>query len=403
MTLRDELLPRPFTSAFFADPYRTYTHLRGEAPVHRVALPNGSPIWLVLREVDVRAGLYDPRLSVNKAHSAGGYAGFSLPPALDANLLNIDDEDHLRLRRLVSKAFTPRRIVRLRAKVQATADRLADGLADTGTGDLVQDFAMPLPISVIGELFAVPQAERLPFANWVNNMLDPQEPSHVSQAVSEIHAFLVNLVSARRERPADDLLSGLIAARDDEDRLSEDELVSLAFLILMAGSENVQHLISSGLFTLLQHHDQLVSLRADLSLLPEAVEELLRFAHPNQMAIRRFATEDIEIGDTLISQGDTVMLCLAAANRDPARYPAPDTFDVRREDKTHLTLGHGLHYCLGAPLARMEIEIALSTLLRRFPSIRLGITPDQARWRSSFRSHALKALPITTGPGLCRH
>ncbi|MBO0657256.1 cytochrome P450 [Streptomyces triculaminicus] len=395
-------LLRPFDTAFFADPYPVYARLRDAGPVHRIALPDGSAVWLVVREADVRALLTDARLSVNKAHSGTGYRGFSLPPALDANLLNIDSSDHLRLRRLVSQGFTPRRVETLRERVQAAADSLAGALsqrlASESSVDLVTEFANPLPLVVIGDLFDVPQGDRRSFSAWVGSMFAPEYPGQTAESINRIHDFLVGLVAERRARPSHDLLSDLIAARDEGDRLTEDELVSLAFLILMAGSENAQHMISAGLLTLFRHPEQLAALRADPGLLPAAVEELLRYAHPNQMAIRRFPTEPVEIGGVRIPAGDTIMLCLASAHRDPARYPDPDRFDIRREDIAHLALGHGMHYCLGAPLARMEIQIGLSTLLRRLPTIALAVPDTQLSWRSSFRSHALTALPVTGPP-----
>ncbi|WP_431046873.1 cytochrome P450 family protein [Streptomyces sp. P1-3] len=391
-------LPAPFDDAFFTDPYPVYAQLRQAGPVHHAATPDGSPVWLVTREEDVRTWLTDPRLSVNKAHARRGYQGFSLPPALDANLLNIDPADHLRLRRLVSQAFTPRRVEDLRERVQAAADRLADGLAAQRTADLVEHYANPLPLIVIGELIGVPEHSRRAFSAWVGSMFDPECPGQVAESVDRIHRFLLELIATRRGAPCDDLLSAMIAARDEGDRLSEDELVSLAFLILLAGTENTQHVISNGLLTLLRHPRQLAALRGDPGLLATAVEEMLRCTHPNQWAIRRFPTEDIAIGGVRIPAGDTVMLGIASANRDPDRYPDPDSFDIHREDKQHLTLGHGLHYCLGAPLARLEIQIALGTLLRRFPRIDLALPAGSLRWRASFRSHALKELPITVGP-----
>ncbi|WP_433859272.1 cytochrome P450 family protein [Streptomyces kronopolitis] len=397
MTQPTTALSAPFDQEFFQDPYPTYARLREEGPVHRIALPDGSPVWLVTRECDVRAGLTDARLSVNKAHSTNGYRGFSLPPALDANLLNIDPDDHLRLRRLVSKGFTPRHVEQLRARVATVAAQLADRLAEAGQADLVTTFANPLPLIIIGDLLAVPEADSRTFSGWVGAMFAPEYPGHTAEAIGHIHRYLVDLIAARRARPADDLLSSLIATRDDGARLSEDELVSLAFLILMAGSENTQHLISGGLLTLLRHPDQLRTLRARPELMPEAVEELFRFAHPNQMAIRRFPTEPVDIGGVRIPAGDTVLLGLASAHRDPARYPAPDRFDPHRADKAHLALGHGVHYCLGAALARLESRTALTTLLDRFPRLRLAVPDERLEWRASFRSHALKRLPVAVG------
>ena len=382
----------PFTDDFARDPYRALARLREAAPVHHVTLPDGSRAWLVTRDAEVRPLLADDRrLSVDKRHSRTGYTGFSLPPALDRNLLNVDGADHLRLRRLVSQGFTPRRVAALRPAITATAERLAAALTPDGS-DLVADFATPLPLAVIGDLFALPEADRAPFARWITTMLTPPAPRDAVAAITAVHRFLVDLVAARRAAPGDDLLSALVAARDEDDRLTEDELVSLAFLILGAGIENVQHTVSAGLFALSRHPDQLAALRSEPALLPGAVEEFLRYAHPNLTAIRRFATEDLAVAGTAIPAGETVLLCLASANRDPRRHADPEAFDVRRPTQpAQLALGAGLHYCLGAPLARLEIEVALTTLLPRFPRLDTG----SARWRTNFRSHALARLPVT--------
>ncbi|MCX5377824.1 cytochrome P450 [Streptomyces sp. NBC_00091] len=393
------VLAQPFGAGFAGDPYGVYARLRAEGAVHRVALPDGAAVWLVTREADVREGLADSRLSVDKKHSGSGFKGFSLPPALDANLLNMDAEDHLRLRRLVAQGFTPRHVEGMRASVQAAVDGFADRLVarveGEGVADVVAEFARPLPLKVIGDLFAVPEGDRERFSRWVAGMLTPASREELAGAVQEMHRFFVGLVAARRAAPGGDVLSGLIAARDAEDRLNEDELVSLAFLILMAGSENVQHLLGNGLFALLTHPGQLAALRERPELLPEAVEELLRYAHANHTAIRRFPTEPVEIGGVRIPAGDTVLLSLASAHRDPARYPEPDRFDIGRADKGHLALGHGLHYCLGAPLARMQVTLGLGALLRRMPGMRLGVTAEALEWSTTFRFHALRALPVT--------
>ncbi|MEU2082420.1 cytochrome P450 [Streptomyces albus] len=392
-------LPQPFDESFRAMPHAVYNKLRDEKAVHRVALPDGTAVWLVTRDADVRAGLADRRLSVNKAHSTGGYQGYALPPALDANLLNIDHDDHIRLRRLVSQGFTPRRAEAMRAGIQAVADRLADRLEERleseGTADLVHDFATPLPLTVVCDLFGVPEPDRRPFGSWVSTMLALESPQQVAEAVTSLHDFLRRLVDERRKAPGDDLLSALIAARDEDDRLTEDELCSLAFLVLGAGIDNVQHLLSAGFLALLRHPGQLAALRGDSSLLPDAVEELMRYAHSQLTAIRRFPTEPVEIAGTTVPAGDTVLLCLASANRDPERYPAPDRLDIRRRDNAHLSLGQGMHYCLGAPLARMQTGLALETLLGRFPGLRPAVEVDRLQWRTSFRSHALRALPLT--------
>ncbi|MFF4368641.1 cytochrome P450 [Streptomyces sp. NPDC001594] len=398
-TVEAAVLPQPFGEAFATDPHAVYARLRAEGSVHRVALPDGAPVWLVTHEADVRAGLADGRFSVDKRHSRGGFKGFSLPPALDANLLNIGAEDHLRLRRLVAQGFTPRHVEGMRTAIQAAvdtfADRLVARLEDAGSADVVAEFARPLPLKVIGDLLAVPEEEYGRFAGWIGSMLLPAGPEELVGAVRGVHGYLVELVAARRAAPGDDVLSGLIAARDSGDRLSEDELVSLAFLILMAGSETVQHLIGGGLFTLLTHEAELAALRERPELLPEAVEELFRYAVPHQTAIRRFPTEPVEIGGVRIPAGDTVLFALASAHRDPARYPDPDRFDIGRADKAHLALGHGVHYCLGAPLARTQVTLALGTLLRRLPGLRLAVPAGEVRWSTTFRFHAPRALPVT--------
>ncbi len=408
---------------FAADPHAALARLRGSAPVHHIVLPDGSTAWLVTRDADVRRWLSDPRLSHNKRHSHGGYRGFSLPPALDANLLNSDPEDHIRLRRLVGRGFTPRHVAALAPSVEATARRYADALlyeiqaaepapkheAEHAGGaaqptaaqpitDMVAGFATPLPLTVIGDLFALPEPDRRPFASWVSTMISPQRPELVPESVTAIHHYLTDLIAARRATPggADDLLTSLIAARDGTDRLTEDELVSFAFLILGAGIENVQHTLSAGLLALLRHPDQLAALRANPdALLPGAVEELLRYAHPNLTSIRRFTTEDVEIAGVRVPSGETVLLCLASANRDPERYAEPERFDIRRDDHGHhLALGLGMHYCLGAPLARLEFRLALTALLERFPS--LDLAAEAPRWSTSFRSHSLARLAVTS-------
>ncbi|MET9646240.1 cytochrome P450 family protein [Streptomyces syringium] len=396
--MTNKTLPMPFDAASFTDPYPMHARLRESGPVHRVTTPDGSPIWLVTREADVRTALNDRRLTVDKAHSGTGYKGFTLPPALDTNLLNMDGPDHLRLRRLVAKTFTPRHVESMKDRVHAVAEQLADTIAERGEADLVADYANPLPLVIIGDLLGVPEEIRRPFSRWAGAMLAPEYPGQVAEAVEHIHGYLLDLIALRRVTPRDDLLSRLIAARDQGDRLTENELLSLAFLLLWTGSENTQHLISSGLLALLRHPEQLATVRADPGRLPAAVEEILRFTHANQLAIRRFPTEDVVIGGVTIPAGDTVMLALSSANRDPARFSDPDEFDIRRPDNAHLALGYGIHYCLGAPLARMEVQIALATLLQRFPRIDLAVPENALQWRASFRSHALQQMPITVGP-----
>ncbi|MFK0017104.1 cytochrome P450 [Streptomyces sp. NPDC091027] len=399
----DTPLAQPFGPGFQADPHAVFARLRQQGSVHHIALPDGAPVWLVTHEHDVRHGLADPRFSVDKQHSGNGFKGFSLPPALDANLLNLDAGDHLRLRRLVAQGFTPRHVDGMRNHIQSAVDtftrQLLGRLEADGKADLVAEFARPLPLKVIGDLFVVPAREQSQFSEWISGMLAPASGAELVESIGKVHHYLVDLVASRRANPGDDILSSLIAARDEDDRLTEDELVSLAFLILGAGSENVQHQIANAVVTLLDHPDQLSELREKPELLPTAVEELFRYAHPNLTAIRRFPTEPVDLGGVRIPAGDTVLFSLASAHRDPARYPQPDRFDIHRFDKHHLALGHGLHYCLGAALARTQIALALDALLLRLPGLRLASAPQDLSWRTTFRFRAPHDLPVVLDPG----
>ncbi|MEV0552768.1 cytochrome P450 [Streptomyces sp. NPDC050597] len=395
------------TDGLLTHPYAVYDRLRDTAPVHRVTGPDGSPAWLVTRYDDVREALADPLLSLDKRHALpGGYKGFALPPALDANLLNMDPPDHTRIRRLVGRAFTTRRVEQLRAPIRRTADRLLDALGTNGGPhggtDLIAAYAAPLPITVICDLLGVPHEHRRDFRAWTDVLVapDPARPQAAKEAVVAMLGFFTQLLADKRKEPADDLLSDLIAVRDESDsagnsRLTEDELMSLAFLILFAGYENTVQLIGTAVLALLQHPGQLAALRADPTRLPAAVEEFVRYDGPALLAIRRFPREDVTIGDVTVPAGETVLLSLAAANRDPRRFPHADRFDLGRDATGHLALGHGIHYCLGAPLARLETEIALAALLERLPDLQLDGDPGDLRWRPSLRARGLLTLPVT--------
>ncbi|MGW6794298.1 cytochrome P450 family protein [Streptomyces chartreusis] len=377
-------------------PHDVYRRLRDTAPVHRIAGADGNPAWIVTRYQDVREALTDPRLSVDKRHAKeGNYQGLTLPPALDANLLNMEAPDHTRIRRLVVRAFTARRVEQLRAPIRETADRLLDALGPHGTTDLIASYAAPLPITVICDLLGVPDRHRRDFRVWTDTLVapDPSRPQDAKAAVVAMLGFFGELLADKREEPADDLLSDLIAVRDEGDRLSEDELMSLAFLILFAGYENTVQLIGNAVLALLRHPEQLDALRADPKRIAAAVEEFHRFEGPALLAIRRFPTEDMTIGGVPVPAGETVLLSLAAANRDPARFPDPDRLDLSRDTSGHLALGHGVHHCLGAPLARAETEIALTALLERFPE--LALADGEPRWRRSLRARGLLALPVS--------
>jgi cytochrome P450 len=379
------------------DPHAVYARLRVAGPVHRISGTDGRPAWLVTRYDDVRRLLGDPRLSLDKRRATlGNYRGLVLPPALDANLLNMDPPDHTRIRRLVAQAFTPNRIARLREPVRRTAEQLLDAIAAEDRADLIAAYAGPLPITVICDLLGVDPADRHDFRLWTDALIapDPARPSLARDTVGAMLGYFTELIARKRARPADDLLSAMISARDEDDRLSEDELVSLAFLILFAGYENTVQLLGNAVLALLTHPDQLAALRAEPGRVDSAVEELTRFDGPAPLAIRRFPVEDVTVGGVVIPAGETVLLSLAAADRDPDRFAEPDRLDLDRDATGHLGLGHGIHYCLGAPLARMETGIALTALLARFPQLALDGPPEELRWRPSMRARGLLALPV---------
>jgi cytochrome P450 len=308
----------------------------------------------------------------------------------------MDPPDHTRIRRLVTQAFTPGHIERMRPSIQLLADQLLDSVADRGHADLVAEFAAPLPITVICDLLGVPHASRRDFRAWTDALVapDPANPDGAKHAVAAMLTYFPQLIADKRRTPGNDLLSDLVNVRDGSDRLTEDELTSLAFLILSAGYENTVQLIGTAVLALLDHPEQLAALRDEPAKIEGAVEEFARFDGPALLAIRRFPVEDVEIDGVTIPAGETVMLSLASANRDPARFRDPDHLDVDRRDGGHLALGHGIHYCVGAPLARLETQIAVSTLLRRLPALELDVPRDELRWRPSMRARGLVALPV---------
>ncbi len=414
---RDSSAPTLFTWEFATDPYPAYAWLREHAPVYRTTLPSGVDAWLVTRYADARKALADPRLSKNpQRHSAAAHAKgkVGIPGEqradLMTHLLNIDPPDHTRLRRLVSTAFTPRRVAAFAPRVQTLTDQLIDAFEERGEADLIHEFAFPLPIYAICDLLGVPREDQDDFRDWAGAMIrhggGPR--GGVARAVKRIRAYLgelihrkrLELVERREEEDGEDLISGLIRAGDHGEHLTENEAAAMAFILLFAGFETTVNLIGNGVYALLRHPEQRAVMQraleeGDERLLAAGVEELLRYDGPVEIATWRFATEPLTLAGQRIAEGEPVLVVLAAADRDPERFAEPDVLDLTRRDNQHLGYGHGIHYCLGAPLARLEAQTAIATLLRRLPGLRLAADPEDLRWRGGLIMRGLRTLPVT--------
>jgi cytochrome P450 len=385
--------------AFQADPHPIYADWRRTGPVRRTRLPSGLTAWLVTRYEDGRRALADPRLSKQSAYSVGSSSAATQASRpgeiLSRHMLAVDPPDHTRLRRLVSAAFTARRIESLRPRIEEITRDLLDAVEGRERADLIDAFAFPLPIQVICELLGVPPADRDAFREWSNVIVaGSQSGDRLEPAIREMVGYIMALITERRTAPGDDLLSGLIQVHDEEDRLTEAELSSMVFLLLIAGHETTVNLIGNGAYLLLRDRGQWERLRAEPALLPTAIEEFLRFEGPVETSTYRVATEDLEIGGVRIAAGDPVMVVLLAANRDPDRFPDADELRLDRRQNPHLAFGHGIHYCLGAPLARLEAQVAFTALLTRHPDLRLAVPAEDLRWRPGLLLRGLEELPV---------
>ena len=388
--------PVQLDASYYADPYSVHARLRALHPVCEVVMPGGEQGWLITQYEDARAALADPRL---RKVPAGWRRNPDAPfAALRSHMLNSDPPDHERLRTLVNRAFTPRRAELLRPRIHAIADSLLDTMSAHRDVDFLTAFALPLPITVICELLGVPARDQDQLRAWSATVIDGTGDGDFQTDGMALLAYLEDLLAAKRAQPCDDLLSALIQARDGADRLSENELVSMAFLLIVAGHETTVSLICDGMLELLLNPDELGRLRENPGLAGPAVEEMLRQVSPVNQATYRFAAEPVEIGGVLIPRDGLVLIALSSANRDPARFDAPDRLDIGRDTGGHLAFGHGIHYCVGAPLARLEATIAFDALLHRFPEISLAVPPESLSWRPSSLIHGLEALPVHLFP-----
>lgn len=377
----------------------TAAELQKHGPVHRATLPNGMPVWLVVGYDEAIVALSDRRLSVAAMLDAGVLDGGKLGPdmreALLRSLTNTDPPDHTRLRRLVSSVFTARRVEAMRPWISQLTDQLIDGFAGDDQVDLMAEFAAPLPILVISELLGIPEADRPRVRGWSRTIISGLgSPDFPARDAAEFVDYLRDLIAHRRVRPDEALISGLIRARDESDALTADELTATIFLMIVAGHDTTLSLIGNGVYLLMTEPDRAARLREDPSRLPAAIEEFLRLESPVPAANFRAAVESFDIGGTQISAGDLVAISLQTANRDSSQFSDPSRLDPTRAQGRHLAFGHGIHFCLGAPLARLEGELAIGTLLKRFPNLRLAVPAAELTWSQATFVHRLDTLPL---------
>ena len=395
------------------DPHAAYEHLREQSPACPIRSVEGSLMWIVARYEGVRSLLGDSRFANNPASVPEGRAPLlqinamrrlgldeDLIPYLADTLLDSDGKDHARLRRLVTPAFSARRVKALSPRIERLTDDLIDALPEHAAGgvvDLLEHFAYPLPINVIGELVGVPAADLPAWLRWTHDLSFNQQA--LSQTLRPLVDYTYALVRRRHEEPGDDVISDLLEARDaDGDRLSERELVTMVLSLVIAGHDTTANFIANSVWALLTHPDQLALLRADPGLMPQAVQELLRWCGPVLVSRMRYATEDVDLGWSTFQTGDAVTVALSGGNHDPRRFDDPGRLDITRQHDTrgevHLSFGAGPHYCLGAALARHEAEIALSRLLARHPDLALAVPAERLQWHAVSGMRKLARLPV---------
>jgi cytochrome P450 len=390
---------------FKADPYPFYARLRAEAPVYRTVLPDKQPAWLITRYDDVFNVLKDEQRfpkDRSAAMSTDQLAKAPWTPAmfrpLSRTILDLDGAEHTRLRGLIHKAFTPRLIERMRERIQTLADHLLDVAQRRGEMDLIRDYALPIPLTVIAEILGIPEGDRMKFHRWTKAVVELTARQHallwgLLPLVSMV-SYLKRIFKRRRADPRDDLITALVQAEEAGDRLTEDELLAMVFVLLVAGHETTVNLIGSGALALLENPEEMRLLRRKPDSIKTAIEELLRYVNPVEQATQRYAREDVTLHGITIPKGEMVLAVIASANRDASQFADPDRLDLTRENNKHLAFGQGIHYCVGAPLARLEGQIAIQTLVERMPDLGLAKAPDALRWRPGLTVRGLEALPV---------
>jgi cytochrome P450 len=386
--------------SFKANPFPTFKYWRDHKPVVRVKLL-GQAAWIVSRYDDVQAALKDERLVKDRRKARDSQQKEPWIPAflrpLERNMLDLDAPDHTRLRSLVHQAFTPRLIGQMQARVQSLAHELIDRVQAKGQMDLIQDFALQVPMTIISEMLGVAEADRAKFHRWSNAAVSISKPIDGILAMPSLYqfvGFLRRLINERRLKPADDLTSALVKAQAEGSSLTEDELIAMVTILLIAGHETTVGLIGNGVLALLERPEQLMRLKTEPDLMKSGVEELTRFTTPVILATERYAREDISIAGVTIPKGELVLAALGSANHDETKFENPETLMLDRHNNHHLGFGQGAHYCVGAPLARLEASIAFQVLLERLPNLRLAVKPEHLRWNSGFATRNFKALPV---------
>ncbi len=391
------------SAEFKADPFPFLERLRASEPVYRTTLPDKTVVWLITRYDDVCALLRDERFTKNRRSALTEEQLRKLPwmptmfRPLERNMLDLDPPDHTRLRSLVHKAFTPGLVEQMRSRTQAIADVLLDRVVSKGEMDLIKDFALPLPMTIITEILGVPAKDHNKFHRWsqaVVSLSSPNPTLRVLPGVWKFIRYLRHFFKLRRRDPQNDLVTALIKAEEAGDKLNEDELLAMVFLLLIAGHETTVNLIGNGTLALLENPNQMRHLRDEPSLVKPAVEELLRFTSPVLMTTERYARHNAMIHDVTIPQGEMALGVIGSANRDETVFENANELQITREPNRHLSFGQGIHFCLGGPLARMEAQIAFTTLLRRLPDLKLKSPPSSLRWRPSIFLRGLASLPV---------
>ncbi|MFT0802657.1 cytochrome P450 [Bacillus swezeyi] len=401
----EKLMFHPHAKEFNENPFSVLGRFREHAPIHRFELNRfGStyPAWLITRYDDCMAFLKDNRITrdVKNVMSKEQIKMLNVSEDVDFvsdHMLAKDTPDHTRLRSLVHQAFTPRTIENLRSSIEQITERLLDEMEKENETDIMKSFASPLPFIVISELMGIPKEDRSQFQIWTSAMVDTSESNRelTNQALREFKSYIGKLIDERRIYPKDDLISKLVHAEEDGQKLNEKELYSMLFLLVVAGLETTVNLLGSGTLALLQHREELEKLQQHPEMIDTAVEELLRYTSPVVMMANRWAIEDFTYKGHSIKKGDMIFIGIGSANRDPERFENPETFDITRTPNRHISFGFGIHFCLGAPLARLEGQIAFNALLKRFPNIELAIASEEMKWRKNAFLRGLESLPVS--------